>query len=78
MKDVIIKNFTIGAKQPLAVMTGPCVIESEDHALYTAEALKKMLAPLASTSSTSRATTKRTAPPIIRSADPASKRACAF
>ncbi len=46
MKDVVIKNFTIGAKQPLAIMTGPCVIESEDHALYTAEALKKMLTPL--------------------------------
>lgn len=46
MKDVKLKNFSIGAKQPLAVMTGPCVIESEDHALYTAEALKKMLEPL--------------------------------
>lgn len=46
MKNVVIKNFIIGAKQPLAVMTGPCVIESEDHALYTAEALKKMLSPL--------------------------------
>lgn len=42
MKDVKVKNFTIGKKQPLAVISGPCVIESEDHALETAFALKKM------------------------------------
>jgi 2-dehydro-3-deoxyphosphooctonate aldolase (KDO 8-P synthase) len=46
MKDVAVKNFLIGQKQPLAVMSGPCVIESEDHALATAEALVDMFRDL--------------------------------
>jgi 2-dehydro-3-deoxyphosphooctonate aldolase (KDO 8-P synthase) len=39
MKDVQVKDFFIGERQPLAVMSGPCVIESLDHALLCAEQL---------------------------------------
>ncbi len=39
MKNVPVKDFLIGAKQPLAVISGPCVIESEQHAVETAAAL---------------------------------------
>lgn len=46
MKKVQVKDFLIGPGEPLAVMSGPCVIESEEHALYTAEALKKMFSDL--------------------------------
>jgi 2-dehydro-3-deoxyphosphooctonate aldolase (KDO 8-P synthase) len=42
MKDIPVKDFFIGKKRPLAVMSGPCVIESEEHALKSAEALVKM------------------------------------
>jgi len=40
MQTVQIGHIKIGPKQPLALMCGPCVIESLDHALMTAEALK--------------------------------------
>jgi 2-dehydro-3-deoxyphosphooctonate aldolase (KDO 8-P synthase) len=46
MKDVPVKNFLIGKNRPLAVMSGPCVIESEEHALSTAEMLAKMFCTL--------------------------------
>ena len=39
MKTIKIKNFCIGKNQPLAIICGPCVIESEDHALFCAERL---------------------------------------
>lgn len=39
---IAIKNFAIGEGEPLAVISGPCVIESEDHCLRAAETLKKM------------------------------------
>lgn len=39
MKSVKVRDFIIGKGQPLAVMSGPCVIESEEHALSTAETL---------------------------------------
>lgn len=42
IKDVRIKNFLIGSRQPLVLMSGPCVIESEDHCLKAAEDLKRM------------------------------------
>jgi 2-dehydro-3-deoxyphosphooctonate aldolase (KDO 8-P synthase) len=42
MQRVPIKNFFIGPGEPLAIMSGPCVIESEDHCLRAAETLKKM------------------------------------
>ena len=42
MRNIAIKNFLIGKDQPLAIMSGPCVIESEEHCLRTAEQLKKI------------------------------------
>ncbi len=39
MKKVPVKDFYIGPDEPLAVMSGPCVIESEEHALKAAEHL---------------------------------------
>lgn len=44
MKKIPIKNFAIGKDEPLTIMSGPCVIESEDHCLKAAETLKKMFA----------------------------------
>lgn len=46
MKDVLIQKFTIGKGQPLAVMSGPCVIEGEDHALEAAAFLSELFASL--------------------------------
>lgn len=46
MKKIKVKNFTIGAKEPLVVISGPCVIESEEHALETAFFLKELFASL--------------------------------
>lgn len=45
MHTVRFKKFSIGKGQPLAILSGPCVIESEDHTLYTAQHLKKIFAP---------------------------------
>ena len=42
MHQVRVKEFLIGKGQPLAIMAGPCVIESEEHTLRAAEALKKI------------------------------------
>ncbi len=42
MKQVEIGPVKIGGKAPLALISGPCVIETEDIALRTAESLKKM------------------------------------
>ena len=42
MRAIKVKTFEIGPKKPLVVMCGPCVIESEDHALKTASDLKKI------------------------------------
>jgi 2-dehydro-3-deoxyphosphooctonate aldolase (KDO 8-P synthase) len=41
-REVIIKNTRIGGNNPIALIAGPCVIESEDHALKTAERLKQI------------------------------------
>ncbi|MGC1879297.1 MAG: 3-deoxy-8-phosphooctulonate synthase [Rhabdochlamydiaceae bacterium] len=46
MKEIPVKDFLIGRKQPLVVMSGPCVIESEDHALSTAAMLVNMFRDL--------------------------------
>jgi len=46
MKSIRIKNFMIGKGQPLAIISGPCVIESEESALYTAEFLKNLFSVL--------------------------------
>ncbi len=43
MQKVSIQDFKIGHGEPLAIMTGPCVIESEEHALASAEFLKDLL-----------------------------------
>lgn len=40
MHQVFVKKFYIGKGQPLAVMSGPCVIESEEHCMRSAETLK--------------------------------------
>lgn len=42
MELIRLKKFSIGKGQPLAVMSGPCVIEGEEHSLRAAEALKKI------------------------------------
>ena len=43
MHIVSLKKFKIGKGHPLALMTGPCVIESLDHTLYAAETLKNIV-----------------------------------
>ncbi len=42
MQQVPIKNFLIGENQPLTIICGPCVIETEDFTLRAAEELKKI------------------------------------
>jgi 2-dehydro-3-deoxyphosphooctonate aldolase (KDO 8-P synthase) len=42
MKNVTIKNITIGKNQPLALIAGPCVIEDEKLVLETAEKVKHL------------------------------------
>lgn len=42
MQKVKIKDFFIGSGEPLAIMCGPCVIESEDHCLWCASELKEI------------------------------------
>ncbi len=42
MRSIPIKNFKIGSGQSLIMMSGPCVIESEEHCLEAAETLKQM------------------------------------
>ncbi len=43
MKLVKVKDFYLGPKQPLVLISGPCVIESELHALKAAQMLKEQL-----------------------------------
>ncbi len=42
MRDVPIRKFLIGEKQPLAIFCGPCVIETEEFTLQIAEELKEL------------------------------------
>ncbi len=42
MKTVRIADFSIGPNEPIALIAGPCVIESESLVLETAEAVKHM------------------------------------
>jgi 2-dehydro-3-deoxyphosphooctonate aldolase (KDO 8-P synthase) len=42
VRVVQVGALTIGTGHPLAVIAGPCVIESEEHALATAAALKEI------------------------------------
>ncbi len=41
-REVTIKNTRIGGNNPIVLIAGPCVIESEDHTLKTAERLKQI------------------------------------
>lgn len=43
MSLVKVKDFLVGAGQPLTVMCGPCVIESEAHAMETAGFLTELM-----------------------------------
>lgn len=40
IKNVKVKDFSIGDDEPLALMSGPCVIESEERSMKTAESIK--------------------------------------
>lgn len=42
MKEIDIGDFSIGKNKPLALISGPCVIESEDRTLFSAQFLKKL------------------------------------
>ena len=37
MQKIKIRDFFIGLESPLTVISGPCVIESEEHTLRCAE-----------------------------------------
>ena len=39
MHKIELNGFTIGEKEPLVVISGPCIIESEEHAMGCAKAL---------------------------------------
>lgn len=45
MHKVAIRDFFIGPNEPLALISGPCIIESEEHTLRCAERLQKLLQP---------------------------------
>ncbi len=45
MQSVKVKDFFIGQGQKLAIISGPCVIESEEMAIACAMALKEIIAP---------------------------------
>ena len=45
MHKVPIGDFFIGSGEPLVLISGPCIIESEEHTLRCAEVLQAMLAP---------------------------------
>ena len=42
MRQVAVGDVTLGDEQPLALIAGPCVIESESHALDTALAVREI------------------------------------
>lgn len=44
MHQIPVKRFFIGERQPLAVISGPCVIESEEQTLQAAKTLKTIFA----------------------------------
>ena len=43
-REIAVGNFRIGGNQPLFLIAGPCVIESEGHALMMAERLAEIAA----------------------------------
>lgn len=44
MHSIKIRNLIIGKEAPLTIVSGPCVIESEDHALRCADFLTRLFA----------------------------------
>jgi len=42
MKNVQVANFLVGEGQALSIVSGPCVIESEDHCMLSAQSLKEI------------------------------------
>ncbi len=42
-KNIPVKDFFIGEKHPLTIISGPCVIESKEHTLHCAKTLKKYI-----------------------------------
>jgi len=46
IRQVMVKNIAIGDKNPLVLIAGPCVIESQTHALDTAKRIKDIAARL--------------------------------
>jgi len=42
VKEIKVGKIKIGGKNPLVLIAGPCVIESEGHCLYMAEAIKEI------------------------------------
>lgn len=46
MNLVKIRDFFVGQNQPLTIISGPCVIESESHTLFCAEKLAEMMQEL--------------------------------
>lgn len=44
MHKVKVKDFYVGQGEPLTIMSGPCVIEGEDHCLRAAEFLVNLMA----------------------------------
>ncbi|HEV7737212.1 MAG TPA: 3-deoxy-8-phosphooctulonate synthase [Chlamydiales bacterium] len=45
MQKTPIQDFFIGPGEPLVLISGPCIIESEEHTLRCAESLVKLLSP---------------------------------
>ena len=44
--DEKVKKISIGPGNPLALIGGPCAIESKDHAFFMAEAIDKIVTEL--------------------------------
>ena len=42
MHQVVVQDVTLGGGKPIALLAGPCVIESENHALEMARALRQI------------------------------------
>lgn len=42
MKEIQVGNYTVGKGRPLVLISGPCVIESEEHTLACAKELKAL------------------------------------
>src|SRR5579862_8417977 len=43
-REISVGNFRVGGNQPLVLIAGPCVIESEEHAMMMAERLAEAAA----------------------------------